>query len=200
MAIKIINMNKSSIKGLFACLMISLAILPGCDRKSDKPGWDYFPDMHYSPAYQTYSENPNFPDGKTMQKPVEGTIPVDMLPFQYEKTEADEIRAGRELINPLLPDEANLARGEKAYNAFCSQCHGVLGDGQGILYTSCKYLVPPGNLVAEKVVNKPDGGIYHSISVGFGVMGEHASIVRSEDRWKIILYIREVLQKEEKKD
>jgi len=184
-------------KILFLIFGTVLFLIGACDRKPDSPGWDYFPDMHYSPAYKTYSENPNFPDGKTMQKPIEGTVPMDKLPFQYEKTEADELRAGRELKNPFLPDEINIARGEIAYNAFCSQCHGVLGDGMGILFTSGKYLVPPANLIGEKVVKKPDGGIFHSVSVGFGVMGEHASIIRPEDRWKIILYMREVLQKDE---
>jgi mono/diheme cytochrome c family protein len=178
-------------------LLLGIVFLGSCDRRKDKPGWDYFPDMHYSPAYKTYSENPNFPDGKTMQKPVEGTIPVDHIPFQYEKTDEDMERAGRELKNPFSAETVHIERGDKAYQAFCSHCHGQLGDGMGVLYTSGKYLVPPTSMLEEKILNKPDGEIFHTISVGYGVMGEHASIIRSDDRWKIILYIREVLQKPE---
>jgi mono/diheme cytochrome c family protein len=196
------NMTNHSVNRVAALFLSVCAMLfiVACDRTPEKRGWDYFPDMHYSPAYGTYSENPNFPDQKTMQKPVEGTVPVDMIPFQYEKTEEDLERAGRELNNPFSYDPENLARGEKAFMAFCSQCHGEKGDGQGVLYTSGKYLVPPTSLIEEKVRLKPDGGIYHTISAGYGVMGEHASIIRPDDRWKIILYIREVLQKAPQKD
>lgn len=191
------NKTKRSVTGIFSLLLTVFGVLffMACDRTPEKRGWDYFPDMHYSPAYDTYSENPNFPDQKTMQKPVEGTIPMDMIPFQYEKTEEDMDRAGRELFNPFSPDTEKLARGEKAFMAFCSQCHGEKGDGQGVLYTSGRYLVPPTSLIEEEVRQSPDGSIYHTISAGYGVMGEHASIIRSDDRWKIILYIREVLQK-----
>jgi hypothetical protein len=40
-----------------------------------------------------------------------------------------------------------------------------------------------------------DGEIYHTITVGYGIMGAHGGIVRPEDRWKIILHVRENLQK-----
>ena len=41
-----------------------------------------------------------------------------------------------------------------------------------------------------------DGAIYHSITVGYGIMGAHGGMIRPEDRWKIILHIRENLQKQ----
>jgi hypothetical protein len=40
-----------------------------------------------------------------------------------------------------------------------------------------------------------DGEIYHSITLGYGSMGPHGSLVRPDDRWKVINYIRMVLQK-----
>ena len=45
-------------------------------------------------------------------------------------------------------------------------------------------------------VYKKDGEIFHSITVGFGIMGAHGGMIRQEDRWKIILHIRENLQKQ----
>lgn len=172
----------------------TVLMLAGCDRGPNHRGWDYFPDMFYSPAYRTWSENPVFDDSATMQTPVPGTIPRHIIPFQYERTDQDRERAGRELVNPVQPAAANTARGQKVYNVYCMICHGERGDGQGYLFTSGKYLVPPSSLVDDNVENQPDGMIFHTISVGFGIMSEYATLIRPEDRWKSILYIRQELQ------
>ena len=182
-------------KSLPSILALLLLLLAACSSEPDEPGWDYFPDMYYSKAYETYSDNPVFEDGKTMQSPVEGTIPRDMIPFQYEKTEEDRILAGKELVNPYTDGLEHVARGKDAYNAFCIQCHGENGEGEGLLYTSGKYGYKPASLVNEKMINAPDGELYHAITVGYGIMGAHGPLVRPDDRWKIILYIRESLQK-----
>ncbi len=46
------------------------------------------------------------------------------------------------------------------------------------------------SLIDEKTINRPDGEIYHVITVGGAAMGSHASQIKPDDRWKIILYIR----------
>jgi len=177
-------------------LFLIVIFLAGCDRGPNDPGWDYFPDMYYSPAYQTWSDNPVLEDGVTMQPPVEGTIPRNMIPFQYERTDEDLERAGRELVNPLGASADVTDRGAKVYSVFCMNCHGERGDGLGYLYTSGKYLVPPSSLVDQKAREYPDGSIYHIISLGYGVMAEHASLILPEDRWKAIIYLRHELQKD----
>jgi hypothetical protein len=176
---------------LLACILL---FLPGCDRRPNHPGWDYFPDMFYSPAYQTWSGNPVLADSMTMLTPVEGTIPRHMIPFQYERTDQDRERAGRELVNPVQASATAIERGRKVYSVYCMNCHGERGDGQGYLFTSGKYLVPPASLVDRQARDWPDGDIYHVISLGYGVMAEHASLMLPEDRWKSIIYIREELQ------
>ncbi len=166
-----------------------------CDRDRKHPGWDYFPDMAYSNAYETYSPNEIFADGKTNQSPVEGTISRDALPFAYGTSTEERARAGRELSNPLEAAEDNLVRGKKVYQAFCMNCHGEKGDGQGHLVTSGVYKYPVRTLVSDEMKGRPDGEMYHSITLGFGVMGAHGFMIRPEDRWKTILYIRKELQK-----
>lgn len=175
-------------------LILTLLIL-SCDRTRTSTGWDYMPDMYYSEAYETYTVNENFRNGMTMQAPVEGTVPRGMVPFAYEKNDEDRLRAGKELANPFLPSEEIIHQGKERYDIFCKVCHGEQGDGQGYLYTSQRYPYPPASLVNEKVRSLPDGEIYHVISVGYGVMGAHASMVPPDDRWKIITYIRQELQK-----
>ncbi|MGC9341315.1 MAG: c-type cytochrome [Bacteroidales bacterium] len=183
--------------------LVALAIIivsGSCDHRRNKPGWDYFPDMFYSEAYESYTPNPNFEDGKTMQKPVEGTVPRGFVPFEYTIDPEDRIRAGEELENPFSRDKAVIDRGKEVYEAFCLNCHGSEGKGQGYLYTSGLYLALPRSLVGEVAQELKDGEIYHSITVGYGSMGPHASLVRPDDRWKVVNYIRMVLQENAKNE
>ena len=199
--LRILRYREKGISGIMRQAMVfiaSLLLFTGCDRGPNDPGWDYFPGMAYSPAYQTWSENPVLPDGMTMQSPVPGTIPRNMIPFQYEKTEEDLIRAGRELVSPLEPSDKIAEQGKRIFTLYCKNCHGEKGDGLGHLFTSGKYLVPPRSLVSDAVKQLPDGSIYHVITVGFGVMADHGSIVRPEERWKVIQYIRQGFQETDK--
>ena len=180
-------------KGVFI-FALGLLVTFSCDRTRSSTGWDYMPDMYYSNAYETYAPNPNFRDSLTMREPVEGTVPREMVPFQWEKTEEDRLVAGRELVNPWNPTEENLTRGSEAYGIFCMSCHGPEGDGQGYLYTSGRYPYPPASLINDRVKAQSDGEIYHAITVGYGIMGAHGSMILPEDRWKIILFVRENLQ------
>lgn len=182
-------------RNLILAAFVLLAI-NSCDRTRSSTGWDYMPDMYYSNAYESYTANPNFEDGLTMRTPVEGTVPRDMLPFPYEKTDEDRIAAGEALLNPVEATGENLARGKEAYDIFCLSCHGEQGIGDGFLFTSEKYPYPPADLTMEHVVDMKDGAIYHSITVGYGIMGAHGNQIRQDDRWKIILHIRENLQKQ----
>ena len=175
--------------------ILALLAVISCDRTRSSTGWDYMPDMYYSNAYESYTPNPNFEDNLTMRTPVEGTVPREMLPFAWENTEEDRLAAGESLVNPLESNEANLSRGSEAYEIFCLSCHGQAGDGLGHLYTSDRYPYPPADLISDQVKALKDGEIYHSITVGYGIMGAHGGMIRPDDRWKIILHIRENLQK-----
>ncbi|MBN2349557.1 MAG: cytochrome c [Bacteroidales bacterium] len=175
-------------------VIVSVSALISCDRDKNNPGYNYFPDMTYSRAYETYTPNSNFADGKTMREPAEGTIPRGFLPFPYEKSEEDMIRAGKELTNPLEKSDKNLERGKLIFQRYCLQCHGEKGDGKGLLFTSGRYPFPPATLISEKMINKPDGEIFHAVTLGFGIMGPHGLLLTPEDRWKVILYIRDSLQ------
>jgi mono/diheme cytochrome c family protein len=165
-------------------------ILNGCDRNRNTTGWDYFPDMFYSTAYETFTGNPNFKDSMTMRVPVPGTVPRGYSPFNYTIDPESRKRAGVELVNPVSPSSGSLARGKKVYSIFCHGCHGVSGDGNGPLYESGLYPMPPRNLTDIEAINLKDGEIFHSVTLGFGSMGAHGSQIMAEDRWKLVLYIR----------
>jgi len=183
-------MKKILLPAVAICL-----ISVSCDRTRSSTGWDYMPDMYYSQAYETYTPNPNFADSMTMRVPVEGTVPRNMIPFGYTNREGEREAAGEELLNPLEATPESLTRGELAYHIYCESCHGNSGDGQGTLFTSQRYPYPPASLLSEQARALKDGEIYHSITVGYGIMGAHGSMIRPDDRWKIVLHIRENLQK-----
>ena len=177
-------------------LFITLFIV-SCDRDKNNPGYDYMPDMAYSKAYKTYAPNPNFADGKTLQPPVPGTISREAENYPYKKVDADIPKAAK-MKNPFLPDTANLSRGKVVYQNICLQCHGEQGDGQGNLFTSGKYPYPPADLAHGRIDKKTDGEIFHAITVGFGIMGPHGIIVKPQDRWKLVLYLRSLKKKANK--
>ena len=178
------------------CKAVSLILLVflhyGCDRNRNKPGWDYFPDMFYSTAYETFTKNPNFKDGMTMRVPVHGTVPRDFTPFSYTIDEESRIKAGIELSNPEPATAETLLRGKTVYTAFCAGCHGDTGAGDGILPGSGLYPMQPRLLTGNDADKLKDGEIFHTITLGFGSMGAHGSQISSDDRWKIVHYIRQL--------
>ena len=172
----------------FIIVLSQIQISCETDRKSR--GYEYFPDMVYSKAYETYAANPVFPDGKTAQPPVKGTIPINMVPYQYPDTPEGMREAGLELINPYEVNEENIARGKFEYDVFCANCHGLDGRGDGNLYANGTYPSEPPSLITEVMLNRPDGELFHIMTLGSAIMGPFASLIRIEDKWKLILYIK----------
>jgi mono/diheme cytochrome c family protein len=172
--------------------LILLLALSACNRDRNNPGWDYFPDMFYSTAYETNTKNPNFEDGLTMRVPVPGTVPRDYTPFEYTNDPESRIMAGKELVNPFSATPENLSRGESVYTTFCIGCHGIKGEGDGKLFTSGLYPLKPLTLAGNTAAQLKDGEIYHTITLGIRSMGAHGSQIHPDDRWKLVLYIRKL--------
>ena len=185
-----INSPGNFFKTIF--LVFLLMNLYSCNRNRNNPGWDYFPDMFYSTAYETNSKNPNFENGMTMRVPVPGTVPRDFTPFEYTNDPESRIKAGKELANPFLMTPEALSRGKVIYTTFCIGCHGIAGKGDGHLYTSGLYPIKPLSLSGDTASKLKDGEIYHTITLGIRSMGAHGSQIIPDDRWKLVLYIRKL--------
>lgn len=143
--------------------------------------------MAYSPAYRSQTVNSVLPYGMTEQPPVPGTIPRGFKPFRYGPEPSESDRAGRELKNPFSAAPENLARGQYIFSNYCAVCHGATGAGDGPIIP--KYPNPPSYLT-ERSKSLPDGTLFHIITLGRGHMPPHAAQVSTDDRWKVILYIR----------
>lgn len=171
---------------LLVCCTVFL-LIAGCRRDHRKRGYEFLPDMVHPVPYESFSPNPNTADGKTLQRPVAGTIPRGFLPYPFPK---DREKAGRYLHNPLPQTKDVLARGKHMYETFCLVCHGVSGKGDGPLIP--KFPNPP-SLTSKSVRSLPEGEIYHVITMGSGQMKAYASQIEASDRWKLVSYVR-VLQ------
>jgi cytochrome c len=87
-------------------------------------------------------------------------------------------------------------RAKLMYDRFCLLCHGDIGNGQGNLFTSGKYPIPPASYKAERAMQKTDGQLFHNIRVGFGVMGAYGPQISVDDSWQLVNYIRHLQSQE----
>jgi len=118
---------------LFSALILMLNV--GCERPYTQGKYAFFWEMYDTIPYDSFDDNPVTPDGKTLMKPVPGTIPRGYMPYHYKKTPQDAERAGRELKSPIKKTRANLKRGKAVYGTFCLVCHGSTGQGGRADYT-----------------------------------------------------------------
>lgn len=156
------------------------------------------PDMAYSRAYETYSENDIFPDKQTNRTPVAGTISRDQLPpFPIaEDAPGDTTNHGkaRFIANPLPAlDSANMKEAERLYLVYCGICHGSKLDGNGPLWKGGDGPFPaaPKNLTDPEIVAQGDGQLYYTMTYGKNKMGSYASQLSDKQRWMVVHYIRE---------
>ena len=176
-----------------AAVIIQLSSCANDDPK--KPGYEYMPDMYRSPSYETYSENPNFPDSMTARQPVAGTIArgdaiytnFDRLPYPYSNTPEGYEAAGLKLHNPLEKTQENMAEGKRLYENYCTHCHGTAGQGDGLVVQHNGPKPPAYN--SDQLKNLPEGKMFHTTQWGKNMMGSHASQLTPTQRWKIIMYV-----------
>ncbi len=172
-----------------------------------RPNIEILPDMKYTPAWEAFAANPNFPNGQTMQPPVLGTIARGQLPLYYAATKEDAVRAGEELENPynigeLEADAAVLAqaqlqasveRGGEVYRTFCISCHGAKGAGDGPV--TLRGFPPPPSMLTGKSLQMKDGQLFHILTYGQGSMEPLAAQLSRELRWDVINYVRDLQSK-----
>lgn len=195
---KSFNNIKLRTLGLFAATAF---IAVSCSKDPQSPGYEYMPDMYRSVAYDTYQKNPNYKNGTTAQAPVEGTMPfqddreniLNIMPYAYANTPEGYEAAGLNLKNPLPVTEENVKAGEEIFKNMCSHCHGEKGAGDGKIGAKVPALIPPA-YNSPQLKDLPEGKIFHSITLGKGMMGSHQYQITKIDRWKLVQYVQ-TLQK-----
>lgn len=182
---------------ILATIVCSMA-LQSCGADGNHPGYEYMPNMYRSPSYEAYSDNPVFENGITSQTPVKGTIPRGFIPFEFENSLEDYLRAGEELESTFVLDAKIIDEGKQLYEMFCKHCHGANGDGKGSVNHPLYGGVPSySDTIAPRRTGSSmselkSGHIYHAITFGLNAMGPHASQLTQDERWKIVHYVHEL--------
>ena len=175
-------------------VVISLSV--GCSHEDNWPQWiPLISDMVISVPYNAYAPNPNTQDGKTLQAPALGAIPMGFEPHPYQKNPEDAKLAAIELKNPLPLNEENLNRGQQLYAQKCLVCHGPTGKADGPIIGK---FPPPPSYASDRVRQLTEGNLYHSITVGVGLMGAYGPMLGPTDRWKLVHYVQHLVKELEK--
>jgi len=185
-------MNKFKILGITAIAIAATVVITSCKDKRST-GWEYAPNMYEHIAYDPDQPNNNFKDGKTAQVPPAGTIPLGWTRFDYPNTHDGYEAASAEVKSPLPQTPANLADGKQLFTSFCSPCHGLNGQGDGLVVQH-GFPPPPSYSKGQSsrggaMKDLTDGKIYHTITYGLNAMGSYASQLAPEERWKVIMYV-----------
>lgn len=190
----------SIIAGLFA--VVTMAACGGVKRE---PNDAYMPDMAYSRAVETYSDNKELADeGINYTKmPVAGTVSRSQeLLFHIAKDKLGDTTnyyASRAIANPLTSlSAADMKEAERLYLIQCAICHGTALDGNGPLYNggNGKYTAKPATLVGDaKYEAMPDGQMFYSVTYGRNQMGAYGPQLNTKQRWMVIYYIKQMQAK-----
>jgi cytochrome c553 len=79
-------------------------------------------------------------------------------------------------------------RGHDRFNIYCAQCHGRVGDGNGMI-PSRGYRRPP-SFHTQTLRTATSGHFFDVMTNGFGAMPPYGKMIPPQDRWAIAAYIR----------
>jgi mono/diheme cytochrome c family protein len=181
-------------------ILASLALLPlalvarARGSKSTSPPVHLVQDMDNQPKFKAQAANPLFADGRAMRPPVAGTV-------ARGEVEADE-RFYRGRVDgqwvttfPMAVTLETMQRGQQRFSIYCSVCHGLDGEGNGIVNLRAQKLeegtwVPPTSLSSQVVRDRAVGHLFNTITYGIRTMPAYGEQIPAADRWAIVAYLR----------
>lgn len=89
---------------------------------------------------------------------------------------------------PLPVTKDLVVRGKERYEIFCSACHGLTGNGDGMIVR--RGFRRAASFNDDRLRQAPVGHFFDAISNGWGAMPSYAPQIPVKDRWAIIAYIR----------
>lgn len=196
---------------LIALIVVGIFGIRG--QKFSKPPVRIFPDMDEQDRLKAQKPDPFFADGHGGRLPITQTQPRGFNPegatviggipeyefggqtgYYYTGHVGDYYGIGMPEELKLTNESAAelIRRGKERFNIYCSACHGVSGDGNGV---TAQYGVPVAanpnaKLNAISPETYPDGRLFETISNGRGLMSGYGYNIPVRDRWAIIAYVR----------
>jgi hypothetical protein len=156
------------------CGAAGIFAVAGCDNLHQ--------DMGNQPKNKPLSPSDFFADGRSERAPVENTVARGAL-------DNDDLVVAKESNTfPVPVNTALLERGEDRYKIFCTPCHGLQGDGNGMV--AMRGMKHPPSYHIDRLRQSPNGYYYDVITNGFGQMYSYSAQIPPRDRWAIIAYLR----------
>ena len=139
-------------------------------------------DMANQPKNKPLSESDFFADGRSERPLIENTVARGAIAN-------DELVIPKDSnAFPLPVDLKLLERGEGRYKIYCTPCHGLQGDGNGMIVM--RGMKRPPSYHIDRLRQAPNGYFYDVITNGFGSMYGYSAQIPPRDRWAIIAYVR----------
>ena len=117
-----------------------------------------------------------WPDGTSSRPLPEGVVAQTDLDLDHDAA------------TPPPVSEAFLQHGQERYDIYCTPCHGLTGEGNGMIVQR-GFPAPP-SYHAARLRSASAQYLFDVITNGHGVMYSYANRVAPRDRWAIIAYIR----------
>ncbi|MDQ6799817.1 MAG: cytochrome c [Acidobacteriota bacterium] len=144
-------------------------------------------DMFDRPPKRPLGYTPMFANANSSRPSVPGTVPRDHG-VTDELLENGTIAGVEADVAPFPIDLVLVRRGRERFNIDCSPCHGVLGDGQGMVVL--RGFPQPPSFHSARLRAAPVGHFVRVMTNGFGTMYSYGDRVKPRDRWAIAGYIR----------
>lgn len=176
---------------LFAAAIALPVVLSSCRGSiSKKPPIHPNMNMDQQRRFEPQEENDFFADHRAMRQPVKGTIARGHL--RHNKPYYQGINEDSSFVEniPVKVTKSFMYHGQDRFNIYCTPCHGIAGDGKGIVTTGNYGFVPAPSYHQDRLRNVPDGYIYSVISNGIRTMPSYAHQIPVRDRWAIVAYVR----------
>ncbi len=148
-------------------------------------------DMHDQPRLKPYAKSTFFADHRAMRPLVPNTVARGRL-FEDAHLNLGKVDGKDAVAFPMPITKEILARGRERYAIYCINCHGTLGDGDGMIVS--RGLKRPPSYHIDRLREAPPGYIFGVITNGFGVMYDLSDRIRPDDRWAITAYVRALQQ------
>lgn len=156
-------------------------------------------DMWLMPRARIQGESDFFPDQMDSRGKVPGTVAQgkNLVDEDYQLG-----RKGRVLTAKVPASQAEkalglenykelLALGKDRFTAFCSPCHGQLGNGEGMIaHRGFKVARPVASYHTDRLRKLPDGHIFDVMTNGYGAMFAMGVKIPVAERWAIVAYVR----------
>jgi mono/diheme cytochrome c family protein len=91
-------------------------------------------------------------------------------------------------VFPIQVTKETVRRGKERYEIFCTACHGLTGNGDGMIVR--RGFRRAASFNDDRLRQAPVGHFFDAISNGWGAMPSYGPQIPPQDRWAIVAYIR----------